>query len=208
MLSPVLILVSALCLDAFVASAAYGTNQIHISHGQIALFNGICSGVLGLSLVFGSVLEIWIPAGLTKNLCFLSLLLLGFLKISDCAIKKYLKGHEALSKNASFKILNVHFIINIYSDPMKADADRDKNLSWREIIYFSLAMSVDSLISGVTAAFMDISVPVALAAAFLIGEMFTYAGLYLGRKISSRSPKDLSWLSGILFICLAFIKGR
>ena len=46
----IFLLVFALCLDTFVASAAYGTNQVHLSAGQIAVINGICSLCLGVSL--------------------------------------------------------------------------------------------------------------------------------------------------------------
>lgn len=206
MLSHIFILVCALCLDTFVASAAYGTNRIYISHRQIAVFNGICSACLGISLLFGTFLDSWIPETFTKRICFLSLLFLGCLRLFDSTIRQYLKHHKTVQKNASFCISHLHFIISIYSDPIEADADRNKSLSWKEMICFSLAMSVDSLLTGIMAAFMKISVPVTVAISFLIGELFTYAGLYLGHRISSRSPKDLSWLSGILFILLAFAK--
>ena len=57
----IFLLVFALCLDTFVASAAYGTNQVHLSAGQIAVINGICSLCLGVSLMFGTLLDSWIP---------------------------------------------------------------------------------------------------------------------------------------------------
>lgn len=48
-----LILVFALCTDTFVASLAYGANQVHVSWGKVALLNGICSGCLGAALGWG-----------------------------------------------------------------------------------------------------------------------------------------------------------
>ena len=73
MILNIFLLVSALCLDTFVASAAYGTNQIRLSWNKIAVINGICSLCLGLSLLFGSILDSWIPETITKeNLFFQS----------------------------------------------------------------------------------------------------------------------------------------
>lgn len=206
MLFHILILVLALCLDTFVASAAYGTNRIYLSHGQIAVFNGICCACLGISLLLGTFLDSWISETFTKGICFFSLFILGCARLFDSALRQYLKHHDFVCKNAFFCISCLRFVISIYSDPIEADADRDKKLSWKEIVYFSFAMSVDSLVTGIMAAFMKISIPITVAASFLVGELFTYFGLYLGHKLSRRLPGNLSWLSGILLILLAFSK--
>lgn len=204
----ILILVFALCLDTFVASAAYGTNRIYLSHGQIAVFNGICCFCLGLSLLIGTFLDSQIPETFTKHICFFGLFSLGCLRLFDSTIRRFLRHHRALHKNLSFHFSHLRFIIDIYGDPMEADADQNQLLSWKEIIFFSLAMSIDSLLAGISAAFLKISIPITMAAAFLIGELFTYLGLFLGHKISRRCPKDLSWAGGVLFIILAILKSR
>lgn len=204
----IFILVFALCLDTFVASAAYGTNQIHLSGRQIAAINGICSLCLGLSLIFGTLLDSCISEKYTKEICFLSLLLLGCLKLADSSIRQFLRHHKAVHKNISFTFSQLRFIIDIYGDPMEADTTQSRSLSWKETIFFSLAMSIDSLIAGTMAAFLKISIPLTVITTFLIGELFTYLGLFLGKKISQRCPKDLSWIGGILFIVLAVLKSR
>lgn len=202
----IFLLVFALCLDTFVASAAYGTNQVHLSAAQIAVINGICSLCLGVSLMFGTLLDSWIPESLTRGICFISLMLLGFLKLADSSIKRYLRRHRQLNKNIRFSFSQLRFIINIYSDPLEADADESHDLTWKEVIFFSLAMSIDSLAAGTMAAFMKISVPITVITAFVMGVLFTCMGLLLGRKISAHCPRDLSWIGGILFIVLAVLK--
>lgn len=204
----IFLLVFALCLDTFVASAAYGANQVSLSHHQILLFNGICCVCLGCSLLFGTLLDSWIPEVFTRRICFFSLLLLGIVRIFDSAIREYLRNHKGLYKNAFFHFSHLCFVINIYADPMEADADQNQILSWKELVFFSLAMSVDSLVAGTMAAFMKISIPLTVFTAFVMGEAFTYLGLYLGRRISRRCPKDLSWVGGLLFLLLAVIKNR
>lgn len=202
----ILILVSALCIDTFVASAAYGTNQIYLSPKQIAAINGICSLCLGVSLLFGTLIDSWIPEAFTKEICFFSLLLLGFMKLSDSAIRQYLKHHKNMHKDIQLHFSQLQFIIKIYGNPVTADADQNHSLSWRELIFFSIALSIDSLVSGTMAAFLKIPILLTVLAAFLMGEFFTYLGLFLGQKISSHCPKDLSWVSGLLFIILAIIR--
>lgn len=208
MILNIFILVFALCLDTFVASAAYGTNQIRLSRGQIAVINGICSLCLGISLVFGAFLDSWISEKYTKEICFFSLLFLGCLKLADSSIRQYVRRHRAVHKNIRFAFSQLRFIIDIYGDPIEADANQNRCLSWKETIFFALAMSIDSLIAGTMAAFLKISIPLTVTAAFLVGELFTYLGLYLGFKISRRCPQDLSWIGGVLFITLAVLKMR
>lgn len=208
MIFNILILVLVLCLDTFVASTAYGTNHISLSHKQIAAFNGICSICLGISLLLGVFLDSCIPEIFTKKICFFSLLFLGCLRLFDSTIRQYLRHNKTIQKNTSFHFSQLRFIISIYSDPVEADADQNKILSWKEVVFFSLAMSIDSLFTGIMAAFLKISIPITVAATFIVGELFTYLGLIFGLKISRRCPKDLSWIGGILFIFLAIAKSR
>ncbi len=199
-------LVSALCLDTFAAFAAYGAGRIDISHIKIFTVNVICSLSLGFSLLFGATLDSLIPETFTKMICFISLMLLGILKLADSSIRSFLHRHKPLHKNIGFCLSHLHFVINVYSDPMEADTDRNQFLSWKETVFFALAMSVDSLIAGTMAAFLKIPAMLTMLAAFLTGETLSYLGLFMGHKISSHCPKDLSWAGGILFLILAIIK--
>lgn len=208
MILNIFILVFALYLDTFVASTAYGASQISLTNRQIAVINGISSFCLGASLLLGSWLDSWIPETFTKDICFFSFLFLGCLKLASSSIRQYLRSHKAVHKNISFTLSNLQFIIDIYGNPMEADKDKNHRLSWREALFFSMAMSIDSLISGTMAAFLKMSIPLTVAISFLVGELFTYFGLFLGNKISLRFPQDLSWIGGILFIVLAVLKCR
>lgn len=206
MLLHIFMLVSALCLDTFAACAAYGTNRIDISHGKIAAINGICSLSLGLSLLCGAALDSYIPEAFTKAICLCSLLLLGILKLADSAVRRYLRRHKAVHKNIGFCFSHLYFVIDIYGNPLEADTDKNQSLSWKEAFFFSLAMSVDSLVAGAMAAFLKIPVFLTVLAAFLTGEALSYLGLFMGHKISRHCPGDLSWAGGLLFIILAIIK--
>ena len=206
MILNILVLVSALCVDTFVAGVAYGSSGIGLSFRQISVINLICSLCLGISLSFGSLLDSWIPEHFTKEICFFSLLFLGCLKLADSSIRQYLRYHEAINKKILLGFSQLRFVIRIYSDPIEADADKNHSLSWKELFFFSIAMSIDSLIAGTMAAFLKIPILLTIIAAFFIGMLFLCLGLFLGQKIHNRCPKELSWISGLLFIIMAIAK--
>lgn len=181
MLFQIFILVFALCLDTFVASTAYGTNNIQISHLKIIVINLLCSFALGLSLTLGTVIDSFIPETFTKGICFCSLIFLGCMKLAD-------------------------YVIHSRRENSVSAAEIQLTLSWKETFFFALTMSIDSLVAGTMIAFLKISVPITVITTFIIGELFTYGGLFLGRKIASRCPRDISWIGGILFILLAILK--
>lgn len=206
MILNIFLLVTALGLDTFAASAAYGMNGISLSAKQVAAINAICSVCLGMALLLGRLLDSWIPERFTREICFFSLLILGCLKLMDSSIRRYLRRHKEVHRDIRFAVSQLHFIISIYGNPMEADANQKQHLSWKEVLFFSLAMSIDGMISGTMAAFLKVPFFLTMAAAFVMGEIFVCFGLWLGRKISSRCPWDVSWVGGVLLIILAVTK--
>lgn len=202
----ILVLVLALCMDTFVASMAYGANKVHITWEKIVVMNAVCSGCLGIALAAGSVLDSLVPESMTRTVCFISLFLLGVVKLLDYTIKKYINRHVSLHKGITFSFSGLRIIVNIYGDPMAADWDHSQSLSWKEVLFLSFAMSIDSLIAGALSAFLEIPVGLTMGTALIMGIVMMYAGLFLGRKLASRCKCDLSWISGVLFMILAVTK--
>ena len=203
-----LILVFALCTDTCVASLAYGANRVHVGWGKVALLNGICSGCLGLALGLGNVISSVLPGDVTRIICFVSLFLLGFIKFLDYSIKAYINRHCCIRRNLSFSLSGLKVIVNIYGDPMAADVDGSQSLGWKETVFLALAMSIDSLVAGTMAAFVDLPALLTVGTCFAMGMALMYAGLYAGQRLIARDGLDLSWLSGLLFIFLAFSRTR
>lgn len=203
----ILILVLALCMDTFVASMAYGANKVQISWEKIVVMNAICSGSLGFALMAGGLLDEIIPQSMTRLICFISLFLLGIIKLLDYSVKKYINRNAALHKGIAFSFSGLKVIINIYGNPLAADWDHSQSLSWKEIVFLSFAMSIDSLLAGALSAFLEIPVGLTVGTALVMGILVMYGGLLLGRRLAARLSVDLSWLSGVLFLILAFTKG-
>ena len=124
----ILVLVLALCMDTFVASMAYGANKVHITWEKIVAMNAVCSGCLGIALAAGSILDDLVPETMTRTVCFISLFLLGIVKLLDYFIKKYINRHVSLHKGITFSFSGLRVIVNIYGDPMAADWDHSLSL--------------------------------------------------------------------------------
>ena len=110
-----LVLVTALSVDAFVASFAYGTNQIKIPFRSVAVISGICSAILGVSLFLGSLVRPFMPEHLAGVLCFSILFLLGIAKLCDSAIKSLIRRSQGIHKKISFSAMHLRFILDVYA---------------------------------------------------------------------------------------------
>lgn len=208
MIINIIFLVSALLLDTLAASIAYGACGMRLSWRQIAVINGIGSGCLLTALLLGKFIDHWIPETFTRQICFFSLFFLGLMKLGDSALRSYLRANKNFCRDIGFSVCSLKFVIRIYSDPMEADLNQDRLLSWRETIFFALAMSVDGMVAGTMAAFLKVPVLLTALTAFVMGEAFTYSGLFLGRYLGGRKNRDFTFLGGVLFLILAFLKIR
>ena len=81
-----IILTSALSMDAFVASFAYGSNKIKIPMLSVQIINTICSTMLGISLIIGTLIKQYIPDWLTAIVCFIILFVLKCYKMPKWAL--------------------------------------------------------------------------------------------------------------------------
>lgn len=194
----------ALCTDAFVASIAYGADGVRIGWKKMGLMNAIGSACLGGALCLGTLLCGLIPETAVRLVAFFSLMLLGVIRFSDSLIKNYINRHCGVRKDIHFSISRLRFILSIYGNPAEADEDKDRILSMKEAAFFGLAMSIDSLAAGTFAAFLRIPVLFTLFLSFLLGTAAMEAGQRIGKRLSVRSGRDFSWVSGLLFFILAF----
>ena len=199
-------LVIALSADAFAASFAYGSNKIKIPILSIQIINIICSSILGLSLFGGAFLKQYIPSAFTSVICFSILLILGIVKLFDSLIKSIIKKHNTLNKEIKFSMFNLNFILNLYVNPEQADADHSRVLSPIEASSLAVALSLDGLAIGFGAALGNINALEVFLYSLIITTPMIMLGCFAGNKTAEKLPFNLSWLSGVLLIVLAFCK--
>lgn len=201
-----LLIVIALSIDAFVSSFAYGTNKIKIPGKSILVINLICTGSLGLALLFGSVLSLWIPEGICQAICFLLLLFLGVIKIFDSAVKSFIRKQKDFQKRFHFSLCHMGFILKVYANPEEADRDHSRILSPKEAAFLAVALSLDGLTVGFGAGIGHSITLIVLLFSLVADTLAITLGSWLGIRFTEKLKVDLSWISGALLLLLAIMK--
>ena len=105
-----------------------------------------------------------------------------------------------------FKVFDFKFVLQIYADEIKADYDNSKLLSAKEAFYLAIALSLDSLAVGFGSGLGYVNYAQVIILCFLVGIVCLRLGSQLGRHFANIMNVNLSWLSGVLLIILAFIR--
>ena len=199
------ILVSALSIDALLASFAYGSQGIKIPPRSVLILSFICSGILALTLYLGAQAALHFDERLTSGASFFILFGLGLLRICDSSLKNWIRKQDNQAGQINFSAFNLTFILKVYADPNMADVDASRTLSLREAIPLAVALSLDSIAAGLGAGLMGTHIPLTIALMLLLTAAAVMAGCGLGRKLAHRLTADISWLSGALLILLAIL---
>lgn len=199
----------SLSVDSFVTGFAYGTKNIKIPMRSIQIVNIICSSVIGVSMIAGSLLEPFIPDRLGIVLSFTCLFIIGLIKLLDSVAKTIVRKHLDLNKELKFSIFSIKFLLKVFADPEAADLDASKTISSLEAVILALSLSIDGLAVGFGVALTGITLTdVLLLTLFsLITNMtLIMLGHFIGRKASQKSSHNISWLGGVILICIAISK--
>lgn len=199
-------LASALSIDAFLASFAYGGKRIKIPFRSANIINLICGGITGLSLMAGSFLKQYIPDWLTVVIGFSILFMLGIVKLLDGITKSIIRKYSSINKEIKFSLFNFKFILNLYADPENADIDGSKTLSPAEAASLAVALSLDGITVGLGAAIANANGVAVFLCSLLIGLTAVLSGSLAGNRLAGKAPFCLSWVSGAILIALAFTK--
>ncbi|MDD5936562.1 MAG: manganese efflux pump [Clostridiales bacterium] len=198
----------ALSIDALAAAFAYGNSKVRINWNSALIVGSICSGLLGISLLLGSIVNPYLRPEFNKILCFAILLILGIIKLFEFAIKAWIRKKKVIKSSIGFSFASLHFILNIYADPIEADIDLSKSLSPGEAISLAFALSMDGLAAGFGFSLAGGPAWPAVVTSLLFGVSAIKLGEYLGRKLALKTELDLSWISGAILILLAILKLR
>lgn len=202
----IFVLVIALSIDAFVASFVYGSNKVRIPFVSAWIITMLSTGILLIFLVMGRVVGTVIPTSLTKGICFLLLFSLGIVKLLDASLKSWIRYHKVKQKKWAFSISELNFILTVYANPETANAGDITVLSPAEAVSLGIALALDSAAAGIGAGMMVNHYVVTVIMSVIVGMSAIIFGCWLGNRIASHSTLDLSWLSSLLLIILAFMK--
>lgn len=201
-----LLLVLSLCVDALVASFAYGTTKIKIPVVSSIILTAISTLFLMISIALGSLIQGLIKDDVAHIICFIILFLLGFLRLFEGLLKNYLNKKALSPHNIEVTLFNFKLVLNVYADVTLADLDHSKSLSTKEALYLGIALSLDSLIVGFGAALAPISFFEVTLFSIIFNFLAIALGSFIGSKCAEKIDIDLSWISGLILIVLSLLK--
>ena len=101
---------------------------------------------LSFSLYTAAFIQQFIPPYICRMISFTIFFMIGLSSLFQGTIKSFLGTYKR--KKLSFEYSGISFVLDIYLDETKADADNSKLLSLKEALYLAVALSIDSLASG------------------------------------------------------------
>ena len=200
------VLALSLSLDAFTAAFAYGCKKIKIPLLSALIINLICTGVTGLSFLFGAVLAQFVPGGIAIGLSFSILLLIGITKLLDSITKSIIRKHTNLSKEINLSLFNFKFILRLYADPEAADVDVSESISTREAAILAVSLSLDGFAVGFGAALLGFNVWAVILFSLVTNGLAIWLGSGIGNKAAYSLRFNISWLAGAVLIGLAVMQ--
>lgn len=201
-----ILLVTALSIDAFVASIAYGTNKIKIPFLSVVTINIVCSALLGISLYLGSIVGELVPGNLMGYIGIVILLILGIYQLFEGVIKNLIHRHLEKDKKVNFQLFDFKFVLEVYVDEIKADFDQSRRLNAKEALALAVALSMDGLAAGFGTALGNINYAQVLLASLIFHMGAVWLGVWVGGKLAQRTKVNMSWASGTILILLAFFR--
>ncbi len=202
----VLLLVLSVSIDSFIASISYGSSKIKIPLISALIVDIISSSMLGISLILGSFLQNYISINTAKIISFIILFFLGFYRLFESLLKSYINNKSKDLSLLKFKLFDLNFVLQVYANETKADIDKSKVLSYKEAIYLSVALSLDSLAVGFGSSLILINYVQVFIVSIIIGLLAILLGSLLGKRFVDITNLSLAWLSGAMLIVLAFLR--
>lgn len=187
-----LLLAITLSLDSFFTSITYSINHIKISKIAALILSSIGTFLLGIALFCSSILRTSLSSSVCIFSSFFILCAMGCYRLFEPIFKKKIKDQSNL-------------FMQIYKDEVNADIDHSKELSITESIFLGIALSLDSLASGIGIGLSEYNPIMLLLLTFFITFILIEFGYVLGRKLFQNCP-NLNWISGVLLILLAFLR--
>jgi len=192
----VLLLVTAVSADSFAASIGFGSAKIKIPFKSALVISIIGTVSLSLSVLFADVIGLFLSASACRWVSFSLLMLLGIYNLIHDNIKNAIRNKK---KDKSFAI-------NLYLDETAADKDNSKSLSAGEAAALAVALSADSIVTGVSAGLTKVNIVALTLTSLVFGIMSIILGCLIGQRLALKKTMDFGFMCGGILIVLAFLQ--
>lgn len=191
------LLIIAVSADGFCSAFGLGASGITIPPRSAAVISASGSAFLALSAAFGGAAVRFIPNGVCGIVSSVILVLLGIFNLFHTSFEKL--GEKLPEKSK----------LRVYFSDEAADCDKSKDISCKEALVLSAALSADSLAAGLGAGLGSIPIVPIAVLSFLVEFCFVTSANVLGKKAAcGKTPRKLDFrcLCGGLLIAIAVFK--
>ena len=203
-LSSLLLFLLAVSLDSLTAGFSYGAGRVHIKALSFLILACVPALFITAAGRIGEIVGSLLPSGILPILSFFMLAAIGIAKLFESLVRIIAKKHPSLIGNWGCQIKQINIIFTVYFSPEEANRTDVQVLSAREALLLSLALSLDSVLVGMAFPAADISQIALFLSASLFNLLLFIVGCLSGRLLSRALRIDLSWLSGLCLLLLAF----
>lgn len=215
-----LLMAFALSLDGFGVGLAYGLRRIRLPFGSLAVI-ALCTVLaMGVSMLFGNGVVLWMKFIPAQLLGAIIILCLGTFQLIRTVfnIDEKVPNNQAIPVIASLNQTAVNeqpvfriqlpflgLIVQVLRNPDLADIDGSGGISLRESMLLGCALAMDAFASGIGAALAGMTLSViGIAALFLL------AMIRLGQVLAGKIPEILinkaKLLPGMILILIGLGK--
>ena len=170
-----MVLILALTMDSFMVSFTYGASRTKMSVSAIIIMNLVMSALLGVAILTGNYLTVFLPGKFTGTASFLLLFLIGLYRIRS--------GFQSRKETVT--------------------GDNMSHLGIWEATGLSAILSLDNIAVGVGTGLVEEQFPVLVIGSFFMGVLMMKVGWRIGKHSRILFKQDLSWLGGVCLILLA-----
>lgn len=200
------LLVILMSFDTLLACIACGAQGIRPEAHAASVIAGIGCGCLALSFLLSRILLLLLPVGVFHFISCGALLLIALACLFEEGCKRLTERLTRCCDPYEFRLHGLCFVLRIYAESSRADADRSGTLSVREAALLALPLSLDSLLTGLSISAAPLKALFLLALSFGCGLAAAKVGARIGLELGHAAGRSASLISGCLLLIIALVK--
>jgi len=208
----------ALSLDGFGVGLAYGLRRIRIPMSSLIAIALCTVFAMGISMLFGSWVTLWLRFIPARLLGATILLTLGFFQLARTIWNRKREAFPqavpamtvvvqkpVLEPVCRFQLSFFGLVIQVLKTPDIADVDGSGGISLRESLLLGSALAMDAFASGIGAALAGMTLSV-IGLVALTQIMMLRLGQHMAGKIPEKWTANAEYLPGVVLILIGLGK--
>lgn len=213
-----LLMAVALSLDGFGVGLAYGLRRIRIPGSSMMMIAMCTVFAMGTSMLFGSLVKLWLTFIPARLLGALILLALGVFQLTRVLLNRkneilpeavpalaIVQQKPVVEPEFRFQLEFLGFVIQVLRTPQIADVDGSGGISLKESFLLGSALAMDAFASGIGAAMAGMTLSV-IGLVALTQIVMLCLGQQMAGKIPENWTSKAEYLPGTVLILVGLGK--